>query len=63
MVNILARIIYIPTIVLCSTVFDHESCACFMPISRLMCHCAISSPHSLTFDYVAVPLIKCVELE
>ena len=55
------------TTVLCSTV--HESCACFMPISRLMCRCAISSPHSLTFDYgvdhvlVAVPLIKYVELE
>lgn len=49
-------------VLLTSTVFDSPSCACFMPISRIMCQCAISSPISLTFTYgedfilVAVPL-------
>lgn len=49
-------------IVLTPTVFDSPSCASFMPVSRIMCQCAISSPVSLTFDYgvdnvlVAVPL-------
>ena len=50
------------SIVLTSTVFDSESCACFLPITRIACRCAISSPISLTFDYgsdnvlIAVPL-------
>ena len=52
------------SIVFCSTVFDNESCSVFMPVSRIMCRCAISSPTSLSFDYgmdrvhVAVPLVK-----
>ena len=56
-----------PSMVICSTVFDSESCASFIPVSRIMCRCAVSSPLSLTFDYgvdqviIAIPLIKCAE--
>ena len=35
------------SVLLCSTLFDPESCASFMPISRIMCRCAVSSPLSL----------------
>ena len=55
--------------ILCSTVFDHESCAYFIPVSRIMCPCAISSTVSLQFDYgtdnvlVAIPLRKYNELD
>ena len=57
------------SVILCSTVFDNESSACFIPISRVMCRCVISSPVSLTFDYgtdrvfVAVPILKNTELD
>ena len=50
------------SIVITSTVFDSDSCASFIPISRIMGQCAISSPLSLKFDYgvdsvlVAIPL-------
>lgn len=50
------------SIVVTSTVFDSDSCASFVPITRIMCQCAISSPLSLRFDYgvdsvlVAIPL-------
>lgn len=53
--------------ILCSTVFDHESCAYFIPVSRIMCPCAITSTVSLKFDYgtdnvlVAVPLRKFID--
>ena len=53
------------SIILTSTVFENDSCACFMPISRVICQCAISSPVTLQFDYgednvlIAVPL--CIE--
>jgi hypothetical protein len=49
-------------IVLTSTVFDSDSCASFLPVTRIMCQCAISSPLSFQFDYgvdsvfVAIPL-------
>ena len=52
------------SVILCANVFDCESCACFIPVTRIMCRCAISSPISLRFDYgfdnvlVAVPLFK-----
>lgn len=57
------------SVTICSTVFDHESCASFMPVSRIMCRAAVSSPLSLTFDYgedrvfVTIPLVKYVQLE
>ena len=49
-------------IILTSTVFENDSCACFMLISRVICQCATSSPVTLQFDYgkdsvlIAVPL-------
>ena len=52
------------SITLCSTVFDGESSACYIPVSRIMCRCALSSPVTMQFDYgvdnvlVAIPLIK-----
>ena len=52
------------SITLCSTVFDSESSACFIPVSRIMCRCAISEPTELQFDYgidnvhVVIPLLK-----
>lgn len=42
---------YLDTSVILTTVFDSDSCACFMPVSRIMSRCAISSPISLNFDY------------
>ena len=53
------------SVILTSTVFDNDSCASFMPVSRIVCRSAISSPISLQFDYgentvlIAVPL--CIE--
>ena len=53
------------SIILTSTVFENDYCACFVPISRVICLCATSSPVTLQFDYgedsvlIAVPL--CVE--
>ena len=51
-----------------STVFEPKSCVSFMPVSRIMCRCAVSTPLSLTFDYgvdrvyVSIPLTKNSEL-
>lgn len=56
------------SVLICSTVFEPESSASFMPIGRKMCRCAVSSPLSLSFDfgvdcvYVSVPLTKYREL-
>ena len=50
------------SIIVTSTVFDSDSCASFVPVSRIMCQCAISSPLSFKFDYgmdsvmIAMPL-------
>lgn len=52
------------SVIICSSIFDHESSASFMPISRIMCRCAISQPHTCKFDFgedrvvFAVPFIK-----
>ena len=51
-----------PSVMVCSTVLDHESAASFMPIRRIICRCALSIPLSVTFDFgldrvhVSVPL-------
>ena len=53
------------SVIICSTVPDDESAASFMPVSRIICRCALSSPLSVTFDfgldrvYVSVPLSQC----
>lgn len=50
------------SVVITSTVFDRDSCASFMPITRIICQCAVLSPISFEFDYgvdsvlVAIPL-------
>jgi len=52
-----------PSIVVCATVFDAESPACYMPVSRIAGRCA-TAPATIGFDYgednviVAVPLLK-----
>lgn len=52
-----------PSIVVCATVFDVESPACYMPVSRIAGRCAIA-PATIGFDYgennviFAVPLLK-----
>ena len=56
------------SVILCSSVLDPESCASFIPVSRIMCRCALSSSVSMKFDYgvdnvlVAVPLLKFFDL-
>ena len=51
-----------PSIVVCATVFDAESPACYMPVSRIAGRCAIAP--TIGFDYgednviFAVPLLK-----
>ena len=57
------------SVILCSTVLDPESCASFIPVSRIMCRCALSSSVSMKFDYgfdnvlVVVPLHKYFDLD
>lgn len=41
------------SVIICAAVFDSEPCASFMPVNRIPCHCAVSSPLSLNFDYGA----------
>ena len=48
------------SVLACSTVFEPESCVSFMPVSRIMCRCAVSIPLSLTFDYGAFHLLSTV---
>ena len=31
--------------------FDHDSCASFIPVSRVFSRCTVSSPITLQFDY------------
>ena len=56
-----------PSLLVCSTVPDNESSASFMPVSRIMCRCALSIPLSITFEfgldhiYVSVPLVCYIE--
>ena len=51
-----------PPVLLCTTIFKDESCAIFMPVSRILSRCAISSRQSLSlengFDYAiaAIPM-------
>ena len=51
------------SVLVCSTVPDHESAASFMPISRIMCRCSLSKTLSLSFNYgmdkvfVSVPVV------
>ncbi len=53
------------SVILTSTVFDCDSCASFMPVSRVLCQCAVSSTATLQFDYgednviIAIPM--CIE--
>ena len=50
------------SVILTCTVFDHDSCASFIPVSRVFSRCTVSSPITLQFNYgedniiVAIPL-------
>ena len=52
-----------PSIIVCASVYDADSPACYMPVSRIAGRCAIAST-TIRFDYgedsviVAVPLLK-----
>ena len=55
---------YCTLFIICSSVFEAESCASFIPISRISSRCDISSSQEFSFDFgldrviFAVPLIK-----
>ena len=55
--------------ILCAAVFDTEPCATFIPINRIVCHCTLSSPLSINFDYgvdctyVIAPFVRYALLE
>ena len=57
------------SVVICSFILDNDSSASFMPISRIMCCCALSFPQSFEFDFgldwvvIAVPLVNSYDTE
>ena len=52
-----------PPIILCSTIYNEESCAIFMPVSRILSWSAVSSRQTVTFDYGSDYAIAAIPLK